>query len=160
MREMAVSRAFFICHTQADAQISLLGHCLANLFVRKHEEELYSSRKEALDRASQLVPQGSSDAVCVKETPSGRISSILMLSHWRRSSRQNAAIQRSCVIQDSRRVLKAVPMGHTADSRPSDFTFANMAVQTDGSVPRTSVELPDEMKRSIDSRLFLLEGWF
>ena len=35
MREMTVSRAFFICPTQADAQISLLGRFLAILFVRK-----------------------------------------------------------------------------------------------------------------------------
>ena len=56
----------------------------------------------------------------------------------------------SCVIdQDKVGFLKAIPMRHTADSRPSAFTFANMAVQTDEVVSQLTTEIPDELKQTI-----------
>ena len=62
----------------------------------------------------------------------------------------------SCVIdQDAMGYLKAIPLGHTADSRPNAFTFANMAAQTDKFVPQVTTEIPDELKQTIGNHLWL-----
>ena len=47
-------------------------------------------------------------------------------------------------------------MGHTAESRPSDFTFANIAVRTEESLPRARIEVPDELKQTIDSAYHIM----
>ena len=60
----------------------------------------------------------------------------------------------SCVIdQDTMGFLKAIPMGHTADSHPSAFAFAEMAVQTDECVSQMTPDIPDELKQTIGCHL-------
>ena len=45
--------------------------------------------------------------------------------------------------------LKATPRGHTDDSRPSAFTFANMTVQTDECMSSMTSDIPDELEQAI-----------
>ena len=71
-----------------------------------------------------------------------------------KAERGNSEI--SCINnQDSKDFLKAIPMGHAAESRSSAFTFAHVAVYTNESASKASFEVPDEMKRTIDSHLCL-----
>ena len=130
----------------------------------------YSSRKEALDRAYQLAPTGTPAARCVRETSSGKFTlcvngKIIKPPDFKQpnadSLAQAVTVERGtsevpCVIdQDAMGFLKACPMGHTADSCPSAFAFANMAVQADELMPQVKAEIPDELKQTIGSRLWL-----
>ena len=46
-------------------------------------------------------------------------------------------------------------MGQTAESRPSAYTFGNMAVQTNEIYASRDVEVPEELKTAIGSHLWL-----
>ena len=53
-------------------------------------------------------------------------------------------------------LVKAVPMMHTDESRPSDFTFANpVGIQTDDSEDEYQHDVPAELRRTITSHLRL-----
>ena len=61
----------------------------------------------------------------------------------------------SCVIdQDKHEILRANPMVHIDDTRPSGYTFAKLAVQTDKAVPPETPEVPDELQQTIGSHLW------
>ena len=57
--------------------------------------------------------------------------------------------------QDEVGFLKDTPVGHTDDSRPSAFTFANMTVQTDECTSSMTSEVPDELKQTMEA----IYGW-
>ena len=60
----------------------------------------------------------------------------------------------ACVIaQDPKGFLKAIPMGQTAESRL--VYLANMAIQTNDLAVSSSAEVPDELKKTIGSHLWL-----
>ena len=60
----------------------------------------------------------------------------------------------SCVIdQDPKGISEGNSHGIHC-SRPSAYTFANMAVQTNESMSSVGVEVPSERKKTIDSHLW------
>ena len=62
---------------------------------------------------------------------------------------QHGNFEISCVIDpDPKRFLKIIFMGQTAESRPS-------AIQTNDLATSSSTEVPDELKRTIGSHLWL-----
>ena len=66
----------------------------------------------------------------------------------------------SCVIgEDDHGLLKATPMIHTDDSRPSDFTFAHMAMQTDDQDDDdTPLDVAEELRTTIGCHLWLVQS--
>ena len=64
----------------------------------------------------------------------------------------------SCVInEDDHGLSTATPMVHTDDSRPSDFTFAHMAMQTDDQDDDDPLlDVPEELRKIIGCRWWLV----
>ena len=109
--------------------------------------------------------------MCLKQTPSGRftlyvkgklakapdfkhpdVSSLVKIAQI-----EKGKSEASCVIrEDDHGLLKATPMIHTDDSRPSDFTFAHMAIQTDDQDDDdTPLDTPEELRKTIGWHLWL-----
>ena len=129
---------YLVCSLIQEAGLETV---LSAAFSLKHVADMkksYSSRKDDLERASKLVPQGLSAAGCVQEAHSGRLTLCVngkivrppdiknpdaeSLVQVVKAERGNSEL--SCIIdQDSKEFLKAVSMGHTAESCPSDFTL-------------------------------------
>ena len=130
----------------------------------------FPTKRETLEKANELVPGPAAAMKCVRNTPSGRFTlcvkgklikppdfkqpnadSLVLIA---KTEQGNSEV--SCMIdQDKQGFLKATPMIHTDDSRPSDFTFAHMAVQTDTCVDENSSDIPDELKQTIGNHLWL-----
>ena len=63
----------------------------------------------------------------------------------------------SVIDQDNQGFLKATPTIHAVDSRPSDFTFAHMAAQTDSLESEDPLDVPGELKQTIGCHLWLAD---
>ena len=115
----------------------------------KHEEE-FSTQMEALDKANELVPYHAAAMKCVRNTlwqvtlcvkgelikpPDYKVPNADSLVQFARTEKGKSEV--SCVIDQHQGFLKATPMIHTDDSRPSDSAFAPVAVQTDTQEMRT-----------------------
>ena len=141
----------------------------------KHETDMkktFSSLQEAQDKAKEMRLTREKAARCIRETPRGSFAFYdeargepVKPDGWKapdfRSLMQAAQAEQgrlkvSCAIDhDHPDLTRARPMIPTDDTRPSHFTFANqVGAQTDDETG-DATNIPDELRRTIDSHLWL-----
>ena len=148
---------------------------LSAAFSLKHETDMkrtFSSLQEAQDKAKEMKLSPEKVAKRIRETPNGRFALYdeardepVHPDDWKqpdfRSLTQVAQTEQgrsevSCVLDHEHPDLTmARPMIFTDATHPSHFTFANQAgVQTDEDASNAAT-IPDELRRTIDSHLWL-----
>ena len=132
-----------VCNLTQEAGLESV---LSAAFSLKHATDMkksFSTQVEAMDKAKELGLSPEAAMKCIKQTPSGRftlyvtgkvvkspdfkypdVSSLVKIAQI-----EEGKSEVSCVTAEhDHGLLKAMPMIHTDDSWPSDFTFAHMAV--------------------------------
>ena len=113
-----------------------------------------------MDKAKELGLTPEAVTKCIQQTPSGRFTLYVkgkfvkppelqfpdVLSLVKMAQTEGGESEVSCALDDENPAfVKAVPMKHADESRPSDFTFANnVGIQTDDSEDEGLHDVPAE----------------
>ena len=129
-----------------------------------------------MDKAKELGLSPQAAMKCVQTTPNGRftlhVKGKLVKPCGFQQPKADSLVQIaqtekgrsevSCVIDyDNQGFLRATPVVHTDDSRPSDFTYAHMAIQMDDQDDDddddddTPSNVPEELRKTIGCHLWL-----